>query len=72
MIEKYPQLEMEPRLNLKKLSELLKAGDTEGLTDTHFPTLDLDNPLKLTDEERTVIDDLAVQFTSSQKICGQV
>jgi fructose-1,6-bisphosphatase-3 len=68
MIYKYPQLEMEPRLNLEKLTGMLKSGNTECLTDTHFPTIDLDNPLILTEEEKTIIDDLAVQFTSSSKI----
>lgn len=68
MIKRYPQLEMESRLNLEKLAEALKSGNTGELTDTHFPTLDLDDPLALTDEEKTVIDNLAVQFTSSRKI----
>jgi fructose-1,6-bisphosphatase-3 len=59
---------MESRLNLDTLAGKLKRGETEGLADTHFPTLDLDNPTRLTDEEREVIDDLARQFTSSRRI----
>ncbi|MBN1533090.1 MAG: fructose-bisphosphatase class III [Spirochaetes bacterium] len=68
MIKEFPQLDMESRLNLEKLAAMLKSGDTEGLTDTHFPTLDLADPGRLTPEEREVIDDLAEQFTGSTKI----
>jgi len=67
-IKKYPQLGMENRLNLEKLAEILKTGSTSGLTDNHFPTLILDDPLRLTDEEQDIIDDLVEQFTGSRKI----
>ncbi len=67
-IRQFPELQMESRLNLEGLAAMLKKGETEGLTDTHFPTLDPENPLELTPEEREVIDDLAVQFTSSPRI----
>ncbi len=63
-----PELEMESRLNLGKLAALLESGDVEGLTDTHFPTLNPDRPLELTSEEQSVIDDLSRQFTSSHRI----
>jgi len=67
-IKQYPQLQMEPRLNLEKLADMLKKGETDGLTDSHFPTIDLDDPLKLTKEEEKIINDLAKQFTSSPQI----
>lgn len=67
-IKQYPQLQMESRLNLEKLAEMLNKDNTEGLTDTDFPTLYPDNPLALTPEEEDVINDLAEQFTSSTKI----
>ncbi len=67
-IKQFPELAMESRLNLEKLADMLKQGNTEGLTDTHYPTLNLDEPLALTPEEADVIDDLARQFTSSPKI----
>lgn len=67
-IKRYPQLGLESRLNLDKLAAMLKAGDTEGLSDANFPTLFLDEPTKLTDEEQAVIDDLAEQFTKSRQI----
>jgi len=67
-IKKYPQLEMESRLNLEKLAQILKTGDTDLLTDTDFPTLDLNDPVRLTDEEEDIINDLAEQFTRSPQI----
>jgi len=67
-ILEYPQLQMESRLNLKKLARLLKSKKIKGLTDTNFPTLNFKNPLKLTTEEQEIIDDLAEQFTTSPKI----
>jgi fructose-1,6-bisphosphatase-3 len=67
-IKKYPQLGMDSRLNLEKLADLLKHGQTTGLSDNNFPTLILDDPLKLTDEEKEIIDDLVNQFTKSRQI----
>lgn len=63
-----PEFEMESRLNLGILANKLKQGDISDLSDTNFPTLDLDNPTKLTEEEQEIIDDLARQFTSSRRI----
>ncbi|OHD63939.1 MAG: hypothetical protein A2176_15025 [Spirochaetes bacterium RBG_13_51_14] len=67
-IKEFPDLQMESRLNLEKLAEIMKKGDIDGLTDTDFPTLIPDNPLELTPEETDVTDDLARQFTSSPRI----
>jgi fructose-1,6-bisphosphatase-3 len=67
-IRENPEFEMESRLWLDRLCGMLKNKKLDGLTDTDFPTLDLDNPTKLSDEEREVIDDLAAQFTGSDRI----
>jgi fructose-1,6-bisphosphatase-3 len=67
-IRENPELAMESRLNLEKLAALLREKNYEPLTDTHFPTLDLDDPLRLTTEEKRVIDDLVRQFTTSLRI----
>ncbi|MBU1418697.1 MAG: fructose-1,6-bisphosphatase [Proteobacteria bacterium] len=67
-IKKFPEYEMEARLWLDRLSAMLKTGDTAGLNDSHFPTIDLDDPTKLTEEEQEVIDDLTHQFTGNSKI----
>ncbi|MBU0945067.1 MAG: fructose-1,6-bisphosphatase [Proteobacteria bacterium] len=67
-IKKFPEYEMESRLWLDRLSAMLKKGETAGLNDTYFPTIDLDDPTKLTEEEQEVIDDLTLQFTRNRKI----
>ncbi len=67
-IKKYPEYEMESRRWLERLATMLKSGDTSGLNDTHFPTINLDDPLKLTAEEQEIINDLTFQFTSNSKL----
>lgn len=63
-----PEYEMTPRLWLEKLAGMLKSGNTEGLNDSHFPTIDLEDPLALTSEEKEIIDDLASQFATNRKL----
>ncbi len=67
-IRQFPEYEMASRLWLDRLAEMLKNGDTAGLNDSHFPTIDYDNPTRLTEEEQEVITDLTSQFISNKKI----
>ena len=67
-IRQYPDYDMQSRLWLDKLSELLKSGKTAGLNDTYFPTIDFGNPGRLTQEEQLVIDDLEDQFRHNRKL----
>ncbi len=67
-IKENPEFEMEPRLNLDNIARMLKNNEIESLTDADFPTLNLDNPTELTDEEKEVIDDLVDQFTKSKRV----
>ncbi|HIP82403.1 MAG TPA: fructose-bisphosphatase class III [Desulfocapsa sulfexigens] len=67
-IRDFPEYDMKSRLWLDRLANMLKDGNTSGLNDTHFPTIDFDNPSRLTEEEQEVIDDLTRQFTSNTKI----
>ena len=67
-IRDFPEYDMESRLWLDRLANMLKDGNTSGLNDTYFPTIDFDNPSRLTEEEQEVIDDLTRQFTSNTKI----
>ena len=67
-IQNFPEYEMESRLWLDRLATMLKTGDTAGLNDTHFPTIDLENPARLSEEEQVIIDDLTRQFTENKKI----
>ena len=64
----FPEYEMESRLWLDRLADMLKTGNTAGLNDSHFPTIDLDNPAKLTAEEQEVIENLTQQFTTNRKV----
>jgi len=66
-IEQHPEYEMESRLWLDRLAEMLSSENTDGLNDTHFPTIDLNDPTRLTDEEQQVIDDLVIQFQTNRK-----
>ncbi len=67
-IRDFPEYEMESRLWLDRLAKMLQTGDTAGLNDSHFPTIDFEQPAKLTSEEKEVIDDLTHQFTTNRKI----
>ena len=67
-IKDFPDYEMEPRLWLDKLSTMLQKNNIDGLNDTYFPTLDLKDPLRLTEEEQEVIDDLASQFVTNRRL----
>lgn len=67
-IRKFPDYNMHSRLWLEKLSTMLKTGQTDELNDCSFPTLDLNDPGKLTPEEQEVIDDLAEQFKNNRKL----
>jgi len=63
-----PEYEMQGRLWLDRLTEMLKSGDTAGLNDTFFPTINLDDPMLLGEEEQEIIDDLTRQFVSNHHL----
>ncbi len=67
-IRDFPMYEMETRLWLDRLASILRSNNTEMLNDSHFPTLNFDDPGKLTAEERKIIDDLTIQFTSNIRL----
>jgi fructose-1,6-bisphosphatase III len=67
-IKSYPDYEMESRLWLDRLAQMLKSGQTSELNDTSFPTLNLDNPGELTAEEQEIINDLEYQFINNRKL----
>ncbi|CAG0895875.1 unnamed protein product, partial [Cyprideis torosa] len=67
-IQNFPDFAMSSRLWLDALADMLKTGNTQGLNDTHFPTIDLEKPQKLSPEEMEVIDDLEEQFLTNPKL----
>lgn len=67
-IRDFPQYEMDGRLWLDRLVSMLKKGNTEGLNDTHFPTINQESPGELTVEETQIVQELVVQFTSNSRL----
>jgi fructose-1,6-bisphosphatase-3 len=67
-IANFPQYDMISRLWLGRLAEMLRSGNTKGLNDTHFPTLDDNDPGKLTEEEQMIVEDLVKQFTTNRHL----
>lgn len=65
---KYKDFNMHHKLYLDELD--LKNGKTGGytLTDTNFPTVDSENPFKLTEDEEYVINNLKHYFLISEKL----
>lgn len=63
-----PEFKMQSRLWLEKLANILKSDNFDCLSDTNFQTINFNNPTELTEEENEIINDLAIQFTQSNKI----
>ena len=72
LIKKHPEYKLDNRLILDKMN--LKKGKVEidgkkyKLNDTNFPTIDKDDPYKLSDEEAEVVERLCESFKHSQKL----
>lgn len=72
MILRHPEYKMNDRLLLDKINLkkgfVLIDGNKYEINDTNFPTLDLENPYELTEEEKEVIERLAESFKHSQTL----
>ena len=72
LIKKHPEYKMEDRLFLDKIDfdkGTVKIGNEEfKLNDINFPTIDKENPYKLTDEEAEIIERLRNSFMHSEKL----
>lgn len=72
LYKNHPEYNMDDRLLLDKISKDGKSitilGKTYALRDTNFPTVDFNNPYKLTDGELEVINSLAASFRHSEKL----
>lgn len=72
IIMSHPEYEMEDRLLLHKID--LEKGTIQNdrgtykLNDSFFPTLDMDNPYKLSHEEKEIMDEFYHAFTSSHRL----
>lgn len=69
---KHPQYKMEHRRLLDKINYEDKTIKIDGITydlqDVDFPTIDRNDPYKLTDEEEKVIKDLTLSFMNSEAL----
>ena len=76
LIKRHPEYKMNDRLLLDKIDYdkcEIKIGDTSyKLNDTNFPTIDKNNPYKLTKEEKEIVDRLKNSFMNSEKLLKHV
>ncbi len=71
-IKAHPEYKLEKRLLLDKINLEEGTVEVEGvkwpLRDTNFPTLDMNDPYALTEEEKEVMKSLAAAFVNSEKL----
>lgn len=71
-IKRHPEFKMEHRMLLNKInfedSTIELDGKKYKLNDTSFPTIDKNDPYKLIDEEREVVEKLRSSFVNSEKL----
>ena len=76
LIDKYPSFGLESRKLLHFIDYGARTVDVDDvtyeLTDDHFPTVDPDDPYRLTEEERAVMDYLADAFRGCEKLSRHV
>ncbi|MCL2383818.1 MAG: fructose-1,6-bisphosphatase [Oscillospiraceae bacterium] len=72
LVLRRPEYNMDDRLLLDKINykkgTLKVDGQTYELNDTHFPTIDPNDPYKLTEEEAEIIDRLQESFMNSETL----
>ena len=72
LIKEHPEYEMNDRILLERINYNNKTIDIEGniynLNDTNFPTIDPDNPTKLTIQEKEIVSSLKNSFMRSKKL----
>ena len=72
LIKKHPEYKMKDRLLLDKINfekgTVIINGKEYELNDTYFPTIDKNDPYKLTLEEQEIIERLKISFMRSEKL----
>jgi fructose-1,6-bisphosphatase-3 len=72
IIQRRPHFDMNDRLLLDKIDYerglLCLNGQEYPLLDSHFPTIDPDNPYELTTAEKNVVERLRLSFANSEKL----
>ncbi|UTF61022.1 fructose-bisphosphatase class III [Gilvimarinus sp. DA14] len=72
IIERNPNFALADRAMLKKVDFsngfIILEGESVGLSDTYFPTVNSNSTSALTDQEWSVIEDLKAQFVESERL----
>lgn len=72
IVQRRPQYQMDDRLLLDKVdynAGTVRIGDkTYPLLDTHFPTIDQENPYELSNLEKAVMEKLSISFENSERL----
>ena len=72
LIKKHPEYGMDNRVMLERINYNDFTLDVDGkkykLKDTNFPTIDVNNPLELSDEEKSLLKSLKASFIHSRKL----
>lgn len=72
LIKEHPEWDMQSRLLLDKVDWEKSTIELEGkvykLNDTHFPTINKENPYELTQQEADVVDRLKISFQNSERL----
>ncbi len=76
IIKEHPEYEMENRLLLDNIDfnkgTIIIKGKEYFLRDANFPTIDPNDPYKLTTEEKELLDSLAVSIINSEKLKSHI
>ncbi len=76
IIKNHPEFNMDKRLMLDKIDynkgTIIIDGKVHTLKDNNFPTIDIDDPYKLTTAEMEVISKLSLSFTHSEKLARHI
>lgn len=77
LLERHPEYAMNERIVLKKVDwKTMEYVDTDGtrypLRDTNFPTVDPEDPLKLTKEEEDLVFNLRASFMHSERLARHI
>ena len=72
LLKRHPEYNMDSRLLLDKIDiekeVVVINGESYSLKDTNFPTIDFNDPYKLSDKEEELMQSLVYSFTHSEKL----
>ncbi len=76
LIKRHPEYNMNDRLLLDKIdydnAQITIGNNTYKLNDSYFPTIDKNDPFRLSEQEQEIIDRLKESFVNSEKLIDHV